>query len=76
MLKSRESNTAKINIKNKNLITNKCYINGAWIGSDKNFKVKNGLDVAGDAIFSSNVILGTTPISFDTQTDDTTSYLL
>ena len=41
MLKSRESNTAKINIKNKNLITNKCYINGAWIGSDKNFKVIN-----------------------------------
>ena len=41
MLKASQSNTAKINIKNKNLITNKCYINGVWVGSDKNFKVTN-----------------------------------
>ena len=33
---------------------------------DKNFRVKNGLNVAGNATFESNVILGTTPISFDT----------
>jgi hypothetical protein len=32
---------------------------------DKNFRVKNGLNVAGNATFESNVILGTTPISFD-----------
>lgn len=36
---------------------------------NKDFKVKNGLNVAGDATFSSNVILGTTPISFDTETN-------
>ena len=35
--------------------------------TDKDFKVKNGLSVAGEATFQSNVILGTTPISFDTQ---------
>lgn len=32
---------------------------------DKNFRVKNGLNVAGNATFESNVILGQTPISFD-----------
>jgi hypothetical protein len=29
------------------------------------FKVKNGLEVAGNATFDSNVILGNTPISYD-----------
>lgn len=33
--------------------------------TNKNFKVKNGLDVAGDATFDSNIVLGSTPISFD-----------
>jgi hypothetical protein len=37
--------------------------------TDKDFKVKNGLSVAGDATFGSNVILGTTPIAFDTNTN-------
>jgi hypothetical protein len=37
--------------------------------TDKNFKVKNGLDVAGDATFGSDVILGTTPLRFDTATN-------
>jgi len=41
MLKSSQTNTAKINIKNKNLLTNKCYINGVWVGSKKSFKVIN-----------------------------------
>lgn len=36
--------------------------------TDKNFKVKNGLDVAGTATFGSDVILGTAPIAFDTET--------
>jgi hypothetical protein len=35
--------------------------------TDKDFKVKNGLNVAGSATFQSDVILGTTPISFDAQ---------
>ena len=35
--------------------------------TDKNFKVKNGLDVAGTATVS-NMILGTAPIAFDTET--------
>lgn len=33
--------------------------------TDKDFKVKNGLQVAGNAAFESNVILGNTPISYD-----------
>ena len=37
--------------------------------TDKNFKVKNGMNVAGDATFSSDVILGTTPLRFDTTTN-------
>jgi hypothetical protein len=37
--------------------------------TDKNFKVKNGLDVAGDATFGSDVILGTAPLRFDTTTN-------
>ena len=39
------------------------------ITTDKDFKVKNGLNVAGTATFGSNVILGTTPIAFDTNTN-------
>lgn len=35
--------------------------------TDKDFKVKNGLQVAGDATFGSNVILGSAPISYDSQ---------
>lgn len=37
--------------------------------SDKNFKVKNGLNVAGTATFDSNVVLGSTPLRFDTSTN-------
>lgn len=36
---------------------------------NKNFKVKNGLNVNGTATFSSDIVLGTAPISFDTQTN-------
>ena len=36
---------------------------------NKNFKVKNGLNVAGTATFESNVILGETPLRFDTATN-------
>ena len=36
---------------------------------NKNFKVKNGLNVAGTATFGSNVILGETPLRFDTVTN-------
>lgn len=34
--------------------------------TDKNFRIKNGLNVAGSATFQSSVILGTTPLRFDT----------
>lgn len=37
--------------------------------TNKNFKVKNGLDVAGTATFGSNVVLGETPLRFDTVTN-------
>ena len=37
--------------------------------TDKDFKVKNGLSVAGNATFDSQVILGTTPLAFDTNTN-------
>lgn len=37
--------------------------------ADKNFKVKNGLNVAGTATFGSNVVLGETPLRFDTSTN-------
>ena len=37
--------------------------------TNKNFKVKNGLDVAGNATFDSNVVLGQTPLRFDTVTN-------
>jgi hypothetical protein len=37
--------------------------------TDKNFKVKNGLNVAGTATFDTSIVLGTAPISFDTQTN-------
>jgi len=36
--------------------------------TDKNFKVKNGLDVAGTATFDSTVVLGSTPFRYDTVT--------
>jgi hypothetical protein len=36
---------------------------------DKNFKVKNGLNVAGNATFDSSVVLGSTPLRFDTTTN-------
>lgn len=36
---------------------------------DKNFKIKNGLNVAGTATFGSNVVLGATPLRFDTATN-------
>jgi hypothetical protein len=36
---------------------------------NKNFKVKNGLNVAGNATFDSNVVLGSTPLRFDTTTN-------
>ena len=36
---------------------------------NKNFKVKNGLNVAGTATFESNVVLGETPLRFDTATN-------
>lgn len=36
---------------------------------NKNFKVKNGLNVAGTATFDSNIVLGTAPLSFDTATN-------
>jgi hypothetical protein len=35
---------------------------------NKNFRVKNGLNVAGTATFDSNIILGTAPIAFDAET--------
>jgi len=35
---------------------------------NKNFRVKNGLNVAGTATFDSNIVLGTAPIAFDEQT--------
>ena len=28
-----------MNIKNKNLLINKCYVNGTWVSSDKKIKV-------------------------------------
>jgi len=37
--------------------------------TNKNFKVKNGLNVAGSATFDSDVILGSTPLRFDTATN-------
>ena len=37
--------------------------------TDKNFKIKNGLNVAGSATFQSSVILGTTPLRFDTESN-------
>ena len=30
-----------MNIKNKNLLINKCYVNGTWVSSDKKIKVIN-----------------------------------
>jgi hypothetical protein len=36
---------------------------------NKNFRVKNGLNVAGNATFDSNVVLGETPLRFDATTN-------
>jgi hypothetical protein len=36
--------------------------------TDKNFRVKNGLNVAGTATFASDIVLGTAPIAFDSAT--------
>lgn len=33
--------------------------------AEKDFKVKNGLQVNGDAHFNSNIILDNTPVSYD-----------
>jgi hypothetical protein len=37
--------------------------------NNKDFKVKNGLQVAGTAVFNSDVILGETPMAFDITTN-------
>lgn len=37
--------------------------------TDKDFKVKNGLNVGGEATFNDNLILGETPLRFDTITN-------
>jgi len=37
--------------------------------TNKDFRVKNGLQVAGDATFDSQLILGTAPLAFDTNTN-------
>jgi hypothetical protein len=37
--------------------------------NNKDFKVKNGLLVSGNAVFGSEIVLGSTPISFDTNTN-------
>ena len=42
---------------------------------NKNFKVKNGLNVAGDATFESNIILGNVPLAFDSNTNRLKVYI-
>ena len=37
-----------MNIKNKSLLINKCYVNGTWVSSDKKIKVIN--PASGDLI--------------------------
>lgn len=37
--------------------------------TNKDFKVKNGLRVSGNAVFGSEVVLGSTPLAFDTNTN-------
>ena len=37
--------------------------------SNKDFRIKNGLNVAGNATFDSQLILGSTPLAFDTNTN-------
>jgi len=37
--------------------------------ANKNFKVKSGLNVAGTATFDNNIVLGETPLRFDTVTN-------
>jgi hypothetical protein len=36
--------------------------------TNKDFKVKNGLRVSGNAVFGSEIVLGSTPIAFDNTT--------
>jgi hypothetical protein len=43
--------------------------------TNKNFKVKNGLNVAGTATFDTDIVLGTTPIAFDTNTNRLKVYI-
>jgi hypothetical protein len=43
--------------------------------SNKDFKVKNGLSVAGNATFESQIILGSTPLAFDTNTNRLQVYI-
>jgi len=43
--------------------------------TNKNFKVKNGLNVAGTATFDTDIVLGTTPIAFDTNTSRLKVYI-
>lgn len=38
------------------------------VTTNKNFKVKHGLDVSERATFSSDIVLGTAPIAFDVET--------
>jgi hypothetical protein len=37
--------------------------------TDKNFKVKNGLNVGGTATFDTDIVLGSTPLRFDVTTN-------
>lgn len=43
--------------------------------NNKNFKVKNGLNVAGTATFDTDIVLGTTPIAFDSTTNRLKIYI-
>jgi len=43
--------------------------------TNKNFKVKNGLNVAGTATFDTDIVLGTTPIALYSEIPDLTQSL-
>lgn len=43
--------------------------------SNKNFKVKNGLNVAGTATFDTDIVLGTAPVAFDSITNRLKIYI-
>ena len=43
--------------------------------TDKNFKVKNGLNVAGTATFESDIVLGSVPLAFDSNTNRLKVYI-